>query len=116
MDREKQIREHAYHLWDRAGRPAHREDEFWHQAVEHVAHEEKKAAEHSKPEPEPAARKHGEANHGKAAPGSNGTAAAAEPRKNGRSAKASEPAPTPESPTAAKKNARSAKPTRSAKP
>jgi len=29
VDREEKIREIAYHLWDAAGRPANREDEFW---------------------------------------------------------------------------------------
>jgi hypothetical protein len=29
---EEQIRKHAHELWERAGKPEGRDDEFWHQA------------------------------------------------------------------------------------
>jgi hypothetical protein len=32
LDREQRIRERAYHLWDRDGRPEGRELEYWEQA------------------------------------------------------------------------------------
>lgn len=32
------IRERAYHLWQAAGSPADRDDEFWHQAEEAIKH------------------------------------------------------------------------------
>ena len=31
-EREQQIRERAYHLWEQAGRPEGREQEFWERA------------------------------------------------------------------------------------
>lgn len=35
-DDDEKVREMAYHLWEQAGRPADRHDEFWHQAREHL--------------------------------------------------------------------------------
>jgi hypothetical protein len=32
MDRDQQVRERAYALWEDAGRPDHRQDEFWDRA------------------------------------------------------------------------------------
>ncbi len=51
MADDKHINERAYHLWEKAGRPHGRHDEFWHQA-----HEEAKQHEgaHAKVEPAPA--------------------------------------------------------------
>jgi hypothetical protein len=37
-DHEQAIRERAYELWEKAGRPAERDDEFWHQAREQIPH------------------------------------------------------------------------------
>ena len=33
---EQKIRERAYELWEKAGRPTDRTDEFWHQAREQI--------------------------------------------------------------------------------
>lgn len=44
-DKDHRIRERAYHLWERAGRPHHREHDFWHQAKDEVAAEESRATE-----------------------------------------------------------------------
>jgi Protein of unknown function (DUF2934) len=32
QDREEQVRRRAYELWEQAGRPDGRHDDFWHQA------------------------------------------------------------------------------------
>lgn len=34
---EDRIRERAYHIWEAAGRPSGRDEEFWHRACEMVA-------------------------------------------------------------------------------
>ncbi len=39
-DRDHRIREAAYHLWERAGRPDHRSDEFWALAEARIAAED----------------------------------------------------------------------------
>lgn len=39
MDREELIRERAYLHWERAGRPAGREHEFWAQALSEIEEE-----------------------------------------------------------------------------
>ena len=36
---EKEILERAYQLWERAGRPENREDEFWHAAQQQLRNE-----------------------------------------------------------------------------
>ena len=38
---EKEILERAYQLWERAGRPGNREDEFWHAAQQELRNEDK---------------------------------------------------------------------------
>lgn len=37
---EEKLRELAYELWEKAGRPAGRQDEFWQQAEESLAQKE----------------------------------------------------------------------------
>jgi hypothetical protein len=37
-EHEQAIRERAYALWEKAGQPADRHDEFWHQAREQIPH------------------------------------------------------------------------------
>ena len=37
-DHDQLIRERAYELWEKAGQPADRDDEFWHQAREQIPH------------------------------------------------------------------------------
>ena len=37
--REERIRQRAERLWDEAGRPEHRDEEFWHQAEREIAQE-----------------------------------------------------------------------------
>jgi len=39
-DRQQQIRERAYHLWEKAGYPWFRDEEFWHQAEKEIMLEE----------------------------------------------------------------------------
>ena len=39
-DHEDHIRRRAYHLWEEAGRPEGRSDEFWHAARAEIADEE----------------------------------------------------------------------------
>jgi hypothetical protein len=39
-DHEDRIRRRAYHLWEEAGRPEGRSDEFWHAARAEIAEEE----------------------------------------------------------------------------
>jgi hypothetical protein len=39
-DRERRIRERAYQLWQLAGQPAGRDDEFWHHAEAEVGAED----------------------------------------------------------------------------
>ena len=41
-DLDQRVREKAYHLWEAAGRPADREEEFWQQARMEVAPEDVK--------------------------------------------------------------------------
>ncbi|MCW8305579.1 DUF2934 domain-containing protein [Acidiphilium sp. PA] len=35
---EEKVRELAYKLWEEAGKPADRDDEFWHQAHAQIPH------------------------------------------------------------------------------
>jgi hypothetical protein len=39
-DRDQLIRERAYHLWERAGRPEQSEQDFWHRAEAEIASEQ----------------------------------------------------------------------------
>lgn len=39
-DREQRIRERAYRLWEQAGQPEGREEEFWHQATAEIEAED----------------------------------------------------------------------------
>ena len=39
-DHEDRIRRRAYHLWEEAGRPEGRSEEFWHAARAEIADEE----------------------------------------------------------------------------
>jgi hypothetical protein len=38
---EQEIRERAHHLWERAGKPEGREDEFWHAAEQELRNEDR---------------------------------------------------------------------------
>jgi hypothetical protein len=38
---EQEIRERAHQLWERAGKPEGREDEFWHAAEQELRNEDK---------------------------------------------------------------------------
>ena len=38
---EREIKARAYQLWERAGRPENREDEFWHAAQQELRNEDK---------------------------------------------------------------------------
>jgi hypothetical protein len=38
---EQQIRERAHRLWEQAGKPAGRDDEFWHAAEQELRNEDK---------------------------------------------------------------------------
>ncbi|PDT89937.1 hypothetical protein CO669_12905 [Bradyrhizobium sp. Y36] len=38
---DQDIRERAHHLWAQAGKPAGREDEFWHAAEQELRNEDK---------------------------------------------------------------------------
>jgi hypothetical protein len=51
MDKEKRIREQAYHLWVAEGRPHGRHDEHWQQAAKLVAAEG--AADRGVADPQP---------------------------------------------------------------
>jgi hypothetical protein len=58
---EEKLRELAYELWERAGRPAGRQDEFWQQAEEKLVQDKRPvpnddldiAGEHSFPASDP---------------------------------------------------------------
>jgi hypothetical protein len=50
-EHEDRVRERAYHLWEDAGRPDGRDDEFWHAARELI--EAEAAAEPAEPAPTP---------------------------------------------------------------
>lgn len=39
--REQEIRERAHQLWERAGKPEGREDEFWHAAEQELRNEDR---------------------------------------------------------------------------
>jgi len=53
-DRDHRIREAAYHLWERAGRPDHRSDEFWALAEARIAAEDEAAADAPETKKKPA--------------------------------------------------------------
>lgn len=38
---EQEIREHAHRLWEQAGKPEGREDEFWHAAEQELRNADK---------------------------------------------------------------------------
>ena len=88
-DRNKRIQDRAYHLWEAAGRPHGRDEEFWHLAneAEHAGGEEAAPATPAKSaSPRPA-----KANEEVALP----TLGKTKPKKAGKSeksAKAAEPA------------------------
>ena len=39
IDRDQLVRERAYHLWEHAGRPHDRQDEFWYRASSEISAE-----------------------------------------------------------------------------
>ena len=50
------MRRHAYELWEEAGRPEGRGDEFWHEAWENVALSGEKSASSATAAPAPAVK------------------------------------------------------------
>ena len=45
---EERIRERAYHIWEASGRPSGRDQEFWHQARQQIAVDERQAGPKAK--------------------------------------------------------------------
>ena len=48
-DRDHEIRQRAFHLWEHAGRPHHRSDEFWSQAEREIVIEEESQRSNNHP-------------------------------------------------------------------
>lgn len=46
-DFDKRVRERAYHLWEQAGCPDDRGEDFWHEALHAVASENRAALDHA---------------------------------------------------------------------